>query len=443
MRPSRRSTRSGPSAGSPNGPPNRTPPSRSRPRWPRRPARRSAGGPDRPTCRSPRTFSTSRCPTTSRPTPPGRAVARDRRRDPRRHRAARLRPPTGHPGRRRRPARPDLDRADPFRRAAPGAGHRRLAPRGRHLERPSAVSRHGRLRGRGVGQGAPRRRRRPAGHRLPPQRGDVVRLHDAAPGLRWAHVDLAPGAPSAPPAPEIAVAADAKAFLKAANERLVGRAVLDAALVAERQAANREDRAAYEAASVVDAQPWDGPGVHPGRSITTLRGVLPDDAILTSDAGNFATGLGRGFRFRRPGTFLGPTSGAMGYGLPAAIAAALVHRDRPVVAVCGDGGLAMTMSELETAVRVGARVIVVVFDNERYGTIRMWQEERGTRDRRRHGARSGRLRGDRAGLRCARRARGSRRRLRTGPARGARGRSRDGHPAGARPGVASIDLPPG
>ncbi len=196
------------------------------------------------------------------------------------------------------------------------------------------------------------------------------------PGLRWAHVDLAPGALVGSTAPEIAVAADAKAFLKAANERLVGRAVLDAALVAERQTANREDRAAYEAASVVDAQPWDGPGVHPGRSIMTLRGVLPDDAILTSDAGNFATWLGRGFRFRRPGTFLGPTSGAMGYGLPAAIAAALVHRDRPVVAVCGDGGLAMTMSELETAVRVGARVIVVVFDNERYGTIRMWQEER-------------------------------------------------------------------
>jgi acetolactate synthase-1/2/3 large subunit len=63
---------------------------------------------------------------------------------------------------------------------------------------------------------------------------------------------------------------------------------------------------------------------------------------------------------------------------PAAIAAALVHRDRPVVALVGDGGLAMTMAELETAVRVGARVIVVVFDNERYGTIRMWQERRGT-----------------------------------------------------------------
>ena len=68
----------------------------------------------------------------------------------------------------------------------------------------------------------------------------------------------------------------------------------------------------------------------------------------------------------------------MGYGLPAAIAAALVHRDRPVVALVGDGGLAMTMAELETAVREKVRVIVVVFDNERYGTIRMWQERRGT-----------------------------------------------------------------
>lgn len=197
-------------------------------------------------------------------------------------------------------------------------------------------------------------------------------------GLPWAHVDLVPGAATGSTAPTISVAADAKAFLKASNERLLGRAVLDAALVAERQEHNREDRAAWEAASVVDALAWDGPGVHPGRTIATLRRILPDDAILTTDAGNFASWAGRGFRFRRPGTFLGPTSGAMGYGLPAAIAASLVHRDRPVVALVGDGGLAMTMAELETAVRVGARVVVVAFDNERYGTIRMWQERRGT-----------------------------------------------------------------
>ncbi|HEV7604801.1 MAG TPA: thiamine pyrophosphate-dependent enzyme, partial [Candidatus Limnocylindrales bacterium] len=196
--------------------------------------------------------------------------------------------------------------------------------------------------------------------------------------LPWVHVDLVPGEASGSTRPTISVATDAKAFLKAANERLLGRAVLDAERVATRQDHNRADRAAFESASIVDGGEWDGPGVHPGRTITTLRRVLPDDAILTTDAGNFASWAGRGFRFRRPGTFLGPTSGAMGYGLPAAIAAALVHRDRPVVALVGDGGLGMTMAELETAVRVGARVIVLVFDNERYGTIRMWQERRGT-----------------------------------------------------------------
>lgn len=199
-----------------------------------------------------------------------------------------------------------------------------------------------------------------------------------APGMRWAHVDLVPGRPTGLPAPELAVTSDAKAFLRAANERLLGRAVLDAGLVAIRQANNATDRAAWEASSIVDADPWDGPGVHPGRIVATLRRVLPDDAILTTDAGNFAGWAGRGFRFRRPGTFIGPTSGAMGYGLPSAIAASLVHRDRAVVALVGDGGLGMTLAELETAVRVGARVIVVLFDNERYGTIRMWQEARGT-----------------------------------------------------------------
>jgi acetolactate synthase-1/2/3 large subunit len=67
----------------------------------------------------------------------------------------------------------------------------------------------------------------------------------------------------------------------------------------------------------------------------------------------------------------------MGYALPAAIAASLVHRDRPVVALAGDGGFAMTMAELETAVRARANVIALVFDNERYGTIRMHQDRRG------------------------------------------------------------------
>ncbi len=200
-----------------------------------------------------------------------------------------------------------------------------------------------------------------------------------APTTRWAHVDLEPGRVAGAPA-EIVIAADARAFLKAANERLVGKAVLDAERVRVRQEHNATDRAAWEAASDVSTSfpDWSGPGVHPGRTIDTLRRVLPDDAILTTDAGNFAGWAGRGFRFRRPGTFLGPTSGSMGYGVPAAIAASLVHRDRPVVALVGDGGLAMTMAELETATREHARVIVVCFDNQRFGTIRMWQERRGS-----------------------------------------------------------------
>src|SRR5204863_5785300 len=129
---------------------------------------------------------------------------------------------------------------------------------------------------------------------------------------------------------------------------------------------NAEDRAAWEAATVIDSHDWSGPGVHPGKVVGTLRQLLPDDAIITTDAGSFGTWAARGFRFRRPGTFLGSTSGAMGYGLPAAISAALVHRDRHVVALVGDGGLGMTVAELETAVRVGARVVVLCFDNERY-----------------------------------------------------------------------------
>jgi acetolactate synthase-1/2/3 large subunit len=129
---------------------------------------------------------------------------------------------------------------------------------------------------------------------------------------------------------------------------------------------------------VVDELSWDGPGVHPGKLIATLNELLPPQTIVTTDAGNFAGWATRGYRFRRPGTFLGPTSGAMGYGLPAAIAASIEHPGRPVVALAGDGGFAMTMSELETAVREGARPIAIVFDNARYGTIRVEQEQRGT-----------------------------------------------------------------
>ncbi len=193
---------------------------------------------------------------------------------------------------------------------------------------------------------------------------------------RWIHVDVEPlldraGLPPARPA----IRSDARAFLKAAVTRLQ-EGVLDAATADARTASNDADRAAWEMATSVEETEWQGAGVHPAQAIGALRRILPDDAIVATDAGNFGLWVARHFRFRRPGTFLGPTSGAMGYALPAAIAAALVHRDRSVVALAGDGGFAMTMAELETAVRENARVIAIVFDNERYGTIRMHQDRR-------------------------------------------------------------------
>ena len=198
-------------------------------------------------------------------------------------------------------------------------------------------------------------------------------------GQRWMHVDLAPrsGPVADAPAPVLAVAADARAFVRAALARLKD-AVLAAEPLAARDRHNAADRAAWEAATIVDATAWSGPGVHPGRIVTELRRLLPEDAILTTDAGSFAGWAARGYRFRRPGTFLGPTSGAMGYGFPAALAAALIHRERRVVALVGDGGLGMTMAELETAVREEAHVVAIVFDNERYGMIRAHQDRGGS-----------------------------------------------------------------
>ncbi|MDQ3126920.1 MAG: thiamine pyrophosphate-dependent enzyme, partial [Chloroflexota bacterium] len=198
-----------------------------------------------------------------------------------------------------------------------------------------------------------------------------------ADGQAWMHVDVEPlDGRAGLPSPARTIVADARAFLRAAVARLQ-EGVLEAAVADRRQAVNLADRAAWEVASQPDDEPWTGPGAHPAHTVATLRRLLPDDAIVATDAGNFGLWVARHFRFRRPGTFLGPTSGAMGYGLPAAIAAALVHRDRAVVAIAGDGGFAMTMAELETAVREKANIIAVVFDNERYGTIRMHQDRRG------------------------------------------------------------------
>src|SRR4029077_10611351 len=100
------------------------------------------------------------------------------------------------------------------------------------------------------------------------------------------------------------------------------------------------------------------------------------DEILTSAPGNFSGCPNRFLQSRRPGRQLGPTSGAMGYGVPAAVAAKLVHPGRIVVGVFGDGGFMMTGQELPTALGEGAGPIILLFNNSMYGTIRMHQERR-------------------------------------------------------------------
>ncbi len=113
-----------------------------------------------------------------------------------------------------------------------------------------------------------------------------------------------------------------------------------------------------------------------GQVMTWLRERLLDDAIVTSDAGNFSGWPNRFLQYRRPGRQLGPTSGAMGYGVPAAVGAKLVHPDRLVVGFCGDGGFLMTGQELATSLAEGVGPIILLFNNAMYGTIRMHQERR-------------------------------------------------------------------
>jgi acetolactate synthase-1/2/3 large subunit len=108
--------------------------------------------------------------------------------------------------------------------------------------------------------------------------------------------------------------------------------------------------------------------------MAALRARLGPDAIVASGAGNFTVWAHRFYVFRRYRTQLAPLSGAMGYGLPSAIAAKLVHPERDVVCIAGDGDFLMSVPELATAVQHEAPVVVLVVDNGMYGTIRMHQE---------------------------------------------------------------------
>ena len=164
--------------------------------------------------------------------------------------------------------------------------------------------------------------------------------------------------------PELAIHASPRAFLAAARGL---NAAPGPARAAEVEAAHR------------DCLEWSRPLPCPGELqmaevVAWLRGHLPEDAVLTNGAGNYSVWLHRFFRYGSFRSQLGPTSGSMGYGLPAAIAAKAARPDRPAVCFAGDGCFLMTGQELATAVQYRLNVIVLVINNGMYGTIRMHQE---------------------------------------------------------------------
>ncbi|MBI4194761.1 MAG: thiamine pyrophosphate-binding protein [Betaproteobacteria bacterium] len=136
---------------------------------------------------------------------------------------------------------------------------------------------------------------------------------------------------------------------------------------------------AWTRAARADYEAWIEPGPMPGaldlgQVMVHLRKRLPPETIVTNGAGNFSAWVHRFYQYPGFRTELAPTSGTMGYGVPSAVAAKLVHPDRPVVSFSGDGCFLMNGQELATAVQHGAPVIFIVVNNGMYGTIRMHQE---------------------------------------------------------------------
>lgn len=141
-----------------------------------------------------------------------------------------------------------------------------------------------------------------------------------------------------------------------------------------------EDWSEWTERARADYEQWLTPKESPGdvkqeAVISWLSENLPADAIITNGAGNYAAWLHRYFVYKQYGTQLAPTSGSMGYGFPAAVSASIEYPERTVVCLAGDGCFQMTLNEISTAVQHGAKPIVIVMNNGRYGTIRMHQEK--------------------------------------------------------------------
>ncbi|WP_151448649.1 thiamine pyrophosphate-binding protein [Lacisediminimonas profundi] len=166
--------------------------------------------------------------------------------------------------------------------------------------------------------------------------------------------------------PDLAINASPAAFVQALRQAKVAPSV-------SRSSYREQARADYLAWS--DASAIRTPGdLQMAEVMDYLNQTLPADAIICNGAGNYATWIHRFYRFRAFGTQLAPTSGSMGYGVPAAVGAQRVFPGRTVIAFAGDGCFLMNGQEFATAVQYDLPVVVIVVDNGMYGTIRMHQE---------------------------------------------------------------------
>ncbi|MHB1599553.1 MAG: thiamine pyrophosphate-dependent enzyme, partial [Acidimicrobiales bacterium] len=198
---------------------------------------------------------------------------------------------------------------------------------------------------------------------LPSDRSYLVHVDPDAGGAAAADPASTPGHVRPGREPDLAIPADVGAVVASL---LTGRV---APLGSDRWAGAHR---AYVEDSTLPAGRAGTP-LDPTSVVEVMTEVVPADAIVTNDAGNFSIALHRFWRFRFPHTQLAPTSGAMGYAVPAAVAAGLVRPSQLAVAVVGDGGYLMTGQEVETAVRYGAKVVALVVRNGLYGTIAMHQ----------------------------------------------------------------------
>lgn len=188
------------------------------------------------------------------------------------------------------------------------------------------------------------------------------------PGTKLVHIDIDESVIGKVYNPEIGIVSDAKQAIQELIQ-------LNQQFTISEQRANycREVRECYEEVSI-PRKKYCTNYVDLEGMIHDLQKVLPDDAIITNDSGNFTGWLQRYYQFNEAKTYIGPTSGAMGYALPSALGAKLAFPDRKVVSVSGDGGFMMTLQELETSKRQRIPITAIVINNNMYGTIRMHQE---------------------------------------------------------------------